>query len=230
MNEITNNKKLTSNSEDLIIDKNILLEDKRNEGETKILIKKDIQVIYKSYFNTNKIFILEKNASLKYYEIGKNIHTTINLQGENAECEINGLLIGSGKWSIHTTHQNKLTKSNILIRTIVDKKEKSEIDGLITINEACPKSEGHESIKNLMLDKSAIVKAIPRLKISTDDVICTHDATISQLKENDLFYLQSRGLTKENAKKLLIEGFVNFNETINEMKNEKENILNKNNN
>ena len=69
----------------------------------------------------------------------------------------------------------------------------------------------------MLLSETAEVNAKPELEIYADDVKCSHGATTGELDEEMLFYLRSRGLKKEDAKKLLIEGFIN--ELFDDLKN-----------
>ena len=61
--------------------------------------------------------------------------------------------------------------------------------------------------KNLLLSRKAEIDTKPQLEIFADDVKCTHGATVGQLDENALFYCCSRGISEENAKKMLIQAF-----------------------
>lgn len=195
--------------------------DNRTEGQTYITVHENSKVIYKATGNTKKKLFLEKNAKLECYDLGKNIQLIAELVGEGASFNQKGLLVGTGDWTITAVHKAPNTRSDLQIRTLLNKNELAKVDGLIRIEKGCPKANGNQRIDTLMLDKSAVVKALPRLEIETDDVSCSHAATISQLDEESLFYLESRGIQKQEAKKLLVDGFTNFNEIITEMRQNK---------
>ena len=215
MKEITKDYELTSEEENLVVNSGtIILTDNRTEGHSIVTVKEDAFVMYKAKGNTKKQFFVEKNAKLECYDIGFDVSVNAELIGAGASFNHFGLLTGTGTWKIIAHHKAAQTISDLNIRTILNKKEKADIDGLIKIDSSCKGANGNQRIDSLMLDKTAIVKALPRLEIATDDVSCSHAATIQQLNEESLFYLQSRGIEKEDAKKLLIDGFMNFNKII----------------
>lgn len=218
MKEITKDYELTSKEENLVVNGDmIILTDNRDVGNSIVRVKEGTFLIYKSKANTNKKFFVEKNAKLECYDIGYNVSVNAQLIGEGAIFNHFGLLKGAGTWKILAYHKVPQTISDLNIRTVSNKKEKVDVDGLIKIDSNCKGANGNQRIDNLMLDKTAIVKALPRLEIATDDVSCSHSATIQQLNEESLFYLQSRGIEKENAKKMLMDGFMNFNKIITSM-------------
>lgn len=218
MNKITKDYELTNKEENLIVSNGkIVLTDNRKEGHSIVTVKEGAILIYKARGNTNKKFFVEKNAKIECYDIGSEVSVNSELIGEGASFNHFGLLIGTGTWKIAVHHKAEQTMSDLNIRTILNKKEKADIDGLIKIDKSCKGANGNQRIDSLMLDKTAIVKALPRLEIATDDVSCSHAAAIHQLNEESLFYLQSRGIEKDNARKLLIDGFMNFNKIITSM-------------
>ena len=70
------------------------------------------------------------------------------------------------------------------------------------------KTDGEQSLKGLLLARSATINAKPELEIFADDVKCAHGATVGELDRNALFYLESRGVTPDEAKSLLTRAFV----------------------
>jgi Fe-S cluster assembly protein SufD len=68
-------------------------------------------------------------------------------------------------------------------------------------------TDGYQSNRNLVLDRRARADSIPGLEINTDDVRCTHGATVGQLDDDQIFYLQSRGIARKEAEQLVVKGF-----------------------
>jgi Fe-S cluster assembly scaffold protein SufB len=80
-------------------------------------------------------------------------------------------------------------------------------NGMIRIVPNCPQTRAYQSNKTLLLSEKARVHTLPKLEIATDDVKCSHGASVSSLDDNQLFYLESRGINKEAAEKMLIDAF-----------------------
>ena len=80
--------------------------------------------------------------------------------------------------------------------------------GRIIVAEGAQKTDAKQTNANLLLSDDAQVNTMPQLEIYADDVKCSHGATVGELDKNALFYLQSRGIGAEEARGLLIEGFV----------------------
>jgi len=197
--------------------KPIVISDFRKKGISTILIRKNTKVLFKSYFDTKKIFFLEKNAELNSYDLGKNVNLEVSLLEENSVFNQKGLLIGDGDWKVIVKHQTEKTSSNVQIKNLVDAGEFSKIEGIIKIDDGCPKASGNLEITSLLLSDSARVYSLPILEISTDDVSCTHSASVTKLDQEEIFYLMSRGLSQQEAEDLLIKSFKESDEIIEDM-------------
>jgi len=84
---------------------------------------------------------------------------------------------------------------------------KGVFDGNVRVNKTAQRTDAKQITRNLLLVPKATVNCRPNLQIVADDVKCTHGCTVSDLEEEELFYIQSRGLTKEIARSLLVSGF-----------------------
>ena len=151
-------------------------------------------------------FLLQKGASLSEFEI------RVNLCGENAQTNLSGVFRGNGK-QIHkqTVNVNHLVPnchSSQLFRGILDDHAQGFFYGEVEVFKNAIKTQAHQSNKNLLLSKYAQMTTCPQLQIYADDVICTHGATVGQLEDDALFYLQSRGIEYADAKNLLVEAFM----------------------
>ena len=144
---------------------------------------------------------------------GAKIRNTIqvHLTGENAECVLNGLYVGRGQQVIEThtviDHQKPHGTSHEFYKGILDDQSYGVFDGLVIVAKDAQKTDSAQSNKNLLLSPKAHAHSVPELKIMANDVKCKHGSTIGQLDPEQLFYLRSRGVPLEDARKLLIYAF-----------------------
>lgn len=94
-------------------------------------------------------------------------------------------------------------------RFVVDDKAVSSFKGVIVIDKESKKVESYMNNKNLLLSKKAKAFSKPQLNIENNDVACSHGSSTGALDKEQLFYLQTRGLTKKDATKLLVDAFIN---------------------
>ena len=106
-------------------------------------------------------------------------------------------------------HKHPHSKSNQHIKGILQKESSGVFQGKIIVFQDAQKTDAFQFNQNLLLSEKAEANMKPELEIYADDVKCSHGATTGELDEEMLFYLRSRGLNKNKAKKILIEGFVN---------------------
>ena len=130
---------------------------------------------------------------------------------EGSEGTLNGLYIVNGTQHIdnHTAidHAQPHAVSHELYKGILDGKSHAVFNGKIFVRKDAQKTDSKQTNKNLVLSDDAVVDTKPELQILADDVRCTHGATIGQLDAESLFYLQSRGIGKEDARNLLVFAF-----------------------
>ena len=100
------------------------------------------------------------------------------------------------------------TTSDELYKGVLDGKAVGVFNGRVLIREDAQKTEAAQANNNLLLSADALVNTNPELEIFADDVKARHGATIGQIEDEQLFYLRSRGIDREEARKLLIRGFV----------------------
>ena len=100
------------------------------------------------------------------------------------------------------------TKSYQLIKGVLEDNSKAVYQGKIFVNSKAQKTDGYQLSKAILLDENTEFDAKPELEIYADDVKCSHGSASGNLNENLIFYLQTRGLNYQEAKKLLINGFL----------------------
>ncbi len=107
-----------------------------------------------------------------------------------------------------TKHIGESTKSYQKVKSVLDKNSKSIFQGKIYVDSHAQKTDGYQLSKAIILDQNSEFDSKPELEIYADDVKCSHGSTSGNLDENAIFYLMSRGLSRSDARKLLIKGFL----------------------
>lgn len=130
---------------------------------------------------------------------------------EGTEATVNGLYLVNGTQHVdnHTVidHAKPHGTSHELYKGILDGKASAVFNGRIIVRKDAQKTDSKQTNKNLVLSDEAVINTKPELQIHADDVRCTHGATIGQLDAEAMFYLQSRGIGKEQARNLLTYAF-----------------------
>ena len=137
--------------------------------------------------------------------------THVRLEGEGCECVLNGLYAVTGHQHIdhHTTidHAMPHCNSHQLYRGILDGHSTGVFNGKVIVRQDAQKTDAMQSNKNLLLSRDADINTKPQLEIEANDVRCTHGATVGQIDEEAMFYLQSRGINRDDARSLLTYAF-----------------------
>jgi len=135
----------------------------------------------------------------------------ISLAGAGSQCLLNGLYLTRGdQLADHhmvVDHAAPHCTSHEYYNGILDGRSKGVFHGRILVRPAAQKTDAKQTNKNLLLSEEATVDTKPQLEIYADDVKCTHAATVGQLNEESIFYLRSRGLGAEAARRMLIHAF-----------------------
>jgi Fe-S cluster assembly protein SufD len=138
-----------------------------------------------------------------------NVYTT--LDGEGSGATLNGLYMLDGEQ--HCDHQTQVihaqpnTFSRELYKGILDGRSHGVFNGKVYVRPIAQKTDGKQTNKTLLLSDTAHVDTKPQLEIFADDVKCTHGSTVGQIDQAALFYLKSRGITNQLARRLLTYAF-----------------------
>ena len=163
-------------------------------------VKVDKDASYKS-------FCLQKGA-----DMGRN-ESFVLLSEEGAHATVDSAYIMNGWATIDTTtnikHLKEHTTSSQLVKGVVGGQAKGVFQGKIHIAPSAIKTEGYQLHKAMLLTDEAEVDVKPELEIFADDVKCSHGSACGELDKEQLFYMQSRGISEENAKQLLIDAYLN---------------------
>lgn len=166
--------------------------------------------------NKNYSYTL-KNAEEKQFVLfltnNSEVAFEINLAGEQAKAEVIAVVLGKNTNEINLkTKQNHLaqnTKSDLIVKSVLTDSARFNFSGLINIAKKAQISDAYQRNENLLLSKGARCNSKPYLEILANNVRCTHGATMGRTDTEQLFYLQTRGLSPEQASKLLVDGFLN---------------------
>ncbi|HWR50705.1 MAG TPA: Fe-S cluster assembly protein SufD [Bryobacteraceae bacterium] len=133
------------------------------------------------------------------------------LDGEGAHCALSGLYVTRGTEHVdnHTTldHAKPNSTSHELYKGVLDDRSQGVFHGRIIVRPEAQKTDAIQRNRNLLLSREAVVNTKPQLEIYADDVRCTHGATVGQVDEDAVFYLRSRGVGRDDARKLLTNAF-----------------------
>lgn len=134
------------------------------------------------------------------------------LAGEGTEVETAGVAMGGDQqhFDHHTEHIHEAPKttSNLDFKVALTHAARSAYTGMIRITPHAPGSQAYQENRNLLLSPDARAESIPELEILTDDVRCSHGATVAPLDPEQLFYLASRGLPRQQAMRVIVYGFL----------------------
>ena len=141
------------------------------------------------------------------------VNAGINLNGRGGNSRIDGIVFGEGKqhFDYHTRHHHTSgdSYSDLNFKVILKDKSESAYTGLIRIEKDALNCEAFQENRNLLLNKGAKAESIPELEILTDEVRCSHGATMGPIDPEMIFYLKSRGFNSSEAVTAVVEGFVN---------------------
>jgi Fe-S cluster assembly protein SufD len=207
-----------------------------NVGVVEIIARANAQVRYvdvqqlghKVYnFNTKRALAHSNSRVLwDLGEFGSGLTKTFidtQLIGNGADTQCNGVyfLNGTQHVDIDTMmhHIGYATTGDLLLHGALKDKARSVFLGMIKIDPSGQKTDSYLKNQNMLLDKTTRADSIPALEIDANDVRASHAATISQVEDEYVFYLQSRGIPRDTAVKMIVEGF--FSTVFNRMGNER---------
>ena len=192
---------------------------KINIGKNSILKNYSLDINENSNFKYSfKDISLEKNSHLEYFILSKGskfLKHDINcsLNNEYGSVVLNGIIYLDDKKhheiKTNINHNEENCKSYQLIKSVLNENSKGIYQGKIYVNSKAQKTDGYQLSRALLLSDEVEFNAKPELEIYADDVKCSHGSTSGNVDEDSIFYLMSRGLSYEQSKKLLTNGFLN---------------------
>lgn len=156
-------------------------------------------------------FVVDQ-AGLKKIQLNKPGEYVIELTVPGAEAQVSGVFQTMGKEIAETKviihHRAPHTLAKTILKGAARDASKISFTGRIIIDAHCGNSNSFLTERILLLSDDAKAEAIPDLEILTDDVKCSHAASISRIPEQQLFYLMSRGIPRSAAEELIVAGFL----------------------
>lgn len=138
-------------------------------------------------------------------------HVDVDLNGEGANVWLGGMLLADKEQQCDNftviRHRVPNCKSRELYKYILDDKAVGGFSGRIIVNHGAQKTESHQTNRNICLSPEARALGRPQLEIYADDVQCGHGATTGMLDEAAMFYMQQRGISRDEARRLLLQAF-----------------------
>jgi Fe-S cluster assembly protein SufD len=135
----------------------------------------------------------------------------VALVGRNASAQVNGVMFTEGRQHlVYNTlqhHEAPSCVSDLLYKGALQGRSRLVWRGMIKVDKAAQKTDGYQRNDNLMLSNEARADSIPGLEIEADDVRCTHGATSGRVDAEQIFYAQARGLSADEAARLVVAGF-----------------------
>jgi Fe-S cluster assembly protein SufD len=139
------------------------------------------------------------------------MYMEVAMMGAGSTARISGLVIGDGRQHFDfqslQDHFAPSCMSDLLVKGALKDEAVSVYSGLIKIRKDAQHSDAYQANRTLILSPHAKADSIPKLEIEANDVRCTHGATVGQVDAEQLFYLQSRGFSLEEAQNTLVHGF-----------------------
>jgi len=188
-------------------------------GENSTLGHYLIECESKKSFNVSTLRAEQgKNSNIRSHSVllggalvRNNIHPV--LAGEGCDSLINGLFMSSGRQHMDNymkvEHVSPHSDSRQFYNGILDGRSRGVFHGRIVVHEDAQKTDAKQTNRNLLLSDHAQIDTKPQLEIYADDVKCTHGATIGQIDEDAVFYLRSRGISKEASREIILNAFTN---------------------
>jgi Fe-S cluster assembly protein SufD len=143
---------------------------------------------------------------------GTRIDAAVTLAGDGGYAEFGGALLTAGEQrqecAVRVRHAEPNGQSHQLWRAVAADRSTASLAAAVEVARHAQKTDGEQSLRGLLLQRTATVNLKPELEIFADDVKCAHGATVGELDNRALFYMQSRGIPKPKAQALLTRAFV----------------------
>lgn len=134
------------------------------------------------------------------------------LRGAGGRSDMLALAVGESSQEIDARtfqiHEVANTSSDLLYKNALDGQSRTIFAGLIRVEPGAHHTDAYQKVRNLLLSDEAEANSAPGLEIEANDVRCTHGATSGQVEPEELFYLLSRGISKADAQRLIVHGFL----------------------
>ena len=181
------------------------------------LIQKQSEVLVNRSSETDWEFSVQKDGELDafFLALNQNLNIKVILKGKNAKSNIKCAYLSNKNnklnIDIKVIHEYKNTVSNQQIKGLSTDESIVSLTAGIEIPKNTNGCEGFQNHRGILLSDKAKIVATPQLEIWSEDVVCSHGSAVGPLPEEEVFYLETRGLKKSDAEKLLLSSFFNDN-------------------
>ena len=193
-------------------------------GSSEVFVGDDAKLIYATlqdwgrnvFHYSNQRARVGRGAELQWIQTvlgGRMVKTNsyFSMTGPGAQVFVHGFMFGDQRqhFDLHTLqkHLSDHTTSDLLIKGCLKDHARSVYQGLIQVAEGAQRTDAYQANRNLLLSPAARADSIPGLEILANDVRCTHGATIGMVDAEQMYYLMARGLPRNEAQRLIVEGF-----------------------
>jgi Fe-S cluster assembly protein SufD len=139
------------------------------------------------------------------------VNQHVALTGEDAEAQVNGVMFTQGRqhlsYNTHQHHRAAHCRSDLLYKAALQDHSRTVWRGMIKVDRGAQRTDAYQRNDNLMLSHTARADSIPGLEIEADDVRCTHGSTSGRVDDQQIFYAMTRGYTRQEAVRMIVEGF-----------------------
>lgn len=185
-----------------------------NARVKQVVLQQQAQASY--YFNNQFIYQGEQSTLNTLYastgSITSRHQNHLQMDGEHIESIQNSACYATGKQTVdsrtYTEHNQVAGFSQQLHKYVLDGEAVGVFDGMIKVAQAAQKTDGQMDNKNLLLSDKAQMDTKPQLEIYADDVKCSHGSATGKINEDQVFYLQARGIPKSRAVRMITEAFL----------------------
>lgn len=166
---------------------------------------------------SNRKAFVERDGKMSWYigmfgSLLTRYKTDSIMKGPGASAEDVEIIFGVGKQSFDVTsnliHNAEHSRGRVLVKSVLKDTSKSLFKGMIKINKEGKGTESYLASHAILLDKGAKSDSVPGLEIETNEVRATHAASVAQIDENQIYYLLTRGLSRDGAKREIVSGFL----------------------
>ena len=193
-------------------------------GGTEVFVGEDAKLVYghlqdwgRNVFHySNQRARVERGGELQWIQtfLGGRMTKTnsyFDLVGPGARAYVHGFMFGDQRqhFDLHTLqrHLAEQTTSDLYIKSALKDRAHSVYQGMIQVARGAQRTDAYQSNRNLLLSETARADSIPGLEILANDVRCTHGATVGTVDAEQMYYLMTRGLPRNDAQRLVVEGF-----------------------
>lgn len=195
-----------------------------NAGVVEVFVKQSAHVTFvglqdwmgKVYDLSTQRALLDRDSRLDWLVLGMGDSVTksnieVGLRGRGASTQMLGLLWGYGRQhtDYHTVqdHMAPHTTSDLLYKTALNDEARSIFSGTIRVVKGAQGTDAYQANRNILLSSKASAFPSPNLEIEANEVRCTHGASIGKVDPDQLFYLMARGIPRQAATRMIVEGF-----------------------